>query len=48
MAKTPTHEGLNILIRRKAVGLSQKDLVSISLLYPGGRQADVFRAVMKK
>lgn len=29
MAKTPTHEGLNILIRRKAVGLSQKELADM-------------------
>ena len=29
MAKTPTYEGLNILIRRKAVGLSQKELAAM-------------------
>lgn len=29
MAKTPTYEGLNILIRRKGVGLSQKELAAM-------------------
>ena len=29
MAKVPTYEGLNILIRRKAVGLSQKELADM-------------------
>lgn len=29
MAKTPTYEGLNILIRRKGVGLSQKELADM-------------------
>ena len=29
MAKVPTYEGLNILIRRKAVGLSQKELAAM-------------------
>ena len=29
MAKVPTYEGLNILIRRKGVGLSQKELAKL-------------------
>jgi DNA-binding helix-turn-helix protein len=29
MAKVPTHEGLNILIRRRGVGLSQKELAKL-------------------
>lgn len=29
MAKVPTYEGFNILIRRKAVGLSQKELADM-------------------